>query len=242
MASPQRKLFLIPCCASKKPGGHSLHAAPDPLENLVPKAAYSSVLEARKEVLWNLRQNEKYLSGNCEKNRFLERGPDFGGLCSSGLYLPARERYRGMLYSNAPSLSSRNNPDARILILSALYGPLHPKNPIQNYNLKMSDSPAYKTWKKRFAPFLRCYVLSNGIREIYFFLGKSTHYLKVAEPAAKSLLEENLIDKAIQYCVVKGNSWETPTTHGRLLEKYLKGGQTDELPENIKACPIEKCP
>ena len=129
-----------------------------------------------------------------------------------------------------------------VLILSALYGPLHPKSSIQNYNLKMSDSPAYKTWKKRFAPFLRCYVLSNGIREIYFFLGKSTHYLKVAEPAAKSLLEENLIDKAIQYCVVKGNSRKTPTTHGKLLEKHLKEGQTDELPENIKPCPIEKCP
>ena len=169
MASPQRKLFLIPCCARKKPGGHSPHAVSEPLERLVSKAAYSGILEAREEVLSRVRQNEKYLSADYEKNRRLEPGPDLGGRHSSGLYLPATKRYGGMLYSNAPALSSRNNQDAHILILSALYGPLDPLSLIQDYNLKMSDSPAYKTWKERFAPFLRCYVLSNGIREIYFF-------------------------------------------------------------------------
>ena len=242
MPPPQRKLFLIPCCASKKPDGHSQSPTSEPLERLVSQAAYSAILKARKDVLSRIRQNEKYLSNDYEKNQRLEPGPDFGGRHASRLFLPARERYEGKLYSNAPALSSWNNLGTQILILSALYGPLHPLSHIQDYNLEMRDSPAYGVWKESFAPFLRCYVLSNGIREIHFFLGKSTHYWKVARRAAKPLLEDGLVDKAIQYHVIKGNSWSTPTAHGRLLEKYLKEGITDELPENIKACAMERCP
>ena len=61
--------------------------------------------------------------------------------------------------------------------------------------------------------------------------GRSPH-------AAKPLLKNGLIDKAIQYHVIKGNSWLTPTAQGKLLEKYLKKGMTDKLPETIKACAL----
>ena len=70
---PEKKLFLIPCCASKKHNGHSRSAAPDPLSRLVSEATYSAILEARREVLSGVRRDERYLSGKYEKNRCLER-------------------------------------------------------------------------------------------------------------------------------------------------------------------------
>ena len=47
----EKKLFLIPCCASKKPNGHSRSAVPDPLSRLVSEATYSGILKTRREVL-----------------------------------------------------------------------------------------------------------------------------------------------------------------------------------------------
>ena len=106
---PEKKLFLIPCCASKKHNGHSRSAVPEPLSRLVSEAIYSGILKTRREVLSGIRQDKRYLSGKYEKNRRLEPGPDFGGQSASGLYLPAVQRYRGTLYSNVPALSSRSN-------------------------------------------------------------------------------------------------------------------------------------
>ena len=103
---PEKKLFLIPCCASKKHNGHSRSAVPEPLSRLVSEATYSGILETRREVLSGIRQDKRYLSGKYEKNRRLEPGPDFGGQSASGLYLPAVQRYKGTLYSNVPALSN----------------------------------------------------------------------------------------------------------------------------------------
>ena len=180
-------------------------------------------------------QDKRYLSGKYEKNRRLEPGPDFGGQSASGLYLPAVQRYRGTLYSNVPALSSRSNRDGQILILSALYGPLHPLSRIQDYNLQMSDKPAYRTWKKCLPRFLRNYALSNGIREIHLFFGSSTYYLKAAQAAVEPLLKEKLIKKAIQYHVIGGSTRLTPQTHGELLQDFLKRGSINKLPGNVEA-------
>ena len=192
---PEKKLFLIPCCASKKHDGHSRSAAPDPLSRLVSEATYSAILETRREMLSGIRRDKRYLSGKYEKNRRLEPGPDFGGQSASGLYLPAVQRYKGTLYSSAPALSSRSDCGGRILILSALYGPLHPLSRIQDYNLQMSDKPAYGTWKKCLPGFLRNYALLNGIREVHLFFGSSTYYLKAAQATVESLLKEKLVKK-----------------------------------------------
>ena len=145
------------------------------------------------------------------------------------------QRYKGTLYSNVPSLSSRNNLNGQILILSALYGPLHPLSHIQDYNLQMGDKPAYRTWKKHLPQFLRNYALSNGIQEIHLFFGSSTYYLKVAQAAVEPLLKEKLIKKAIQYHVIDGSTRLTPQTHGEILEDCLKRGNVNELPENVEA-------
>ncbi len=234
MGSSKKKLFLIPCCSTKYCGGDSWAPTPEPLTALVSEKTYSAILETRRQVLSDILQDKKYTSKEYEKNGSLEPGSDFGGQSASGLYLPAVQRYKGTLYSKTPTLSSRSNWDDQILILSALYGPLHPLSRVQDYNLQMSDRPAYKTWKKRLPQFLRNYALLNDIQEIHLFFGSSTHYLKVAKAAVEPLLKEKLIKKAVQYHVIDGNTRLTPQTHGELLENCLKRGNINKLPKNIK--------
>ena len=210
----------------------------EPLKHLVPEDDYLDVLKARRELLSLLGRNDKYLSGKYSKNERVEPGPDFGGQNKSTRHLSAVQRYKGALYSNAPALSSWNPSDYRILILSALYGPLNPFSQIQDYNLKMDDAPARDIWKKHLPGFLKSYVLHNSISEIHLFFGTSTYYLKVARHAVEPLLEDGLIGKAIGYHVIDGSTKVTPTTHGELLEEYLKEGRIDKLPENVKAYPL----
>lgn len=171
-------------------------------------------------------------------------GPDFGGRYTSGRYLSAIERYKGTLYQRVPATlvgegnPSQNQCNRHVLILSALYGPLHPGSDIQDYNLKMSDPPAYKIWKATFPTFLRNYVTSNEIQSIYLFLGTTTHYLKIARLAVKPLLDDHLITEALQYHVIDGNSNKTPKLHGKIFARHLKYGRIKQLPEDIKECRL----
>ncbi len=244
MSSFQRELLLIPCCAKKQPKGRGPAATTEPLSNLVSHSVYSDILEARQDVLSYISQCEKYLSGQYEKNRDVHPGPDFGGHCTSGRYLSAIERYKGTLYESVPKTlagdrnPSRNQCNRHVLILSALYGPLHPGSDIQDYNLKMSDQPAYKIWKATFPTFLRNYVISNEIRSIYLFFGTTTHYLKIARFAVEPLLDDRLITEAIQYHVINGNSNKTPKLHGKIFVRHLKFGKIKQLPEDIKECRL----
>ena len=144
---------------------------PEPLSRLVSEATYSGILETRREVLSGIRQDKRYLSGKYEKNRGLEPGPGFGGQSASGLYLPTVQRYKGTLYSNVPALSSRSNRDGQILILSAPYGPLHPLSRIQDYNLQMSDKPAYrKHGRSASRVFFGTMLFRTGFRRFTSFL------------------------------------------------------------------------
>ena len=232
MASLLRELLLIPCCATKKPEGRSSAIITDLLSNLVSASAYSDILKGRQDVLSSVCQNGK--------NRSVESGADFGGYSTLGRYLPAVDRYEGTLYANVPASedTSWRQDDRHVLILSALYGPLHPLSSIQNYNLKMSDRSAYGVWKKRFPRFLQDYVSLNGIHSIYLFFGTTTCYLKVARCAVEPLLAGKQIAKAIQYHIINGGTRLTPQCHGKLFAKHLESGKIVRLPENVEARPI----
>ena len=121
-------------------------------------------MSARADVLSAIRSNRKYLTGKYSKNAAIQDGPEFGGDRLNGHYMPAIERYIGSLYSGtlgfaeAIRKNERDNSKILVLILSALYGPLHPMDLIQDYNLQMSDSPAYQVWKDQFPLFLEEYV------------------------------------------------------------------------------------
>ncbi len=216
----------------------------EPLSKLVSHSIYSDILEARRDVLSNISRCEGYVSGKYKKNRSVRLGPDFGGRYTSGQYLSAIERYEGRLYESIPKTLavdgnlSQNQCNRHVLILSALYGPLHPGSDIQDYNLKMSDRPAYTIWKAAFPTFLRNYVTSNDIQSIYLFLGTTTDYLKIARLAVEPLLNDRLITEAIQYHVIDGNSSKTPKLHGKIFARHLKYGKIKQLPEDIKECRL----
>jgi len=77
-------------------------------------------------------------------------GPDFGGNSSDGEYLKAFERYRqgdfmSGLESSGADLKTWVD-DNQLFFISALYGLVHSNEPIQNYDLELSDEIS-KVWK-----------------------------------------------------------------------------------------------
>ena len=110
-------LLIIPCCKFKKSGGQ---ARPfeyrDPLSALIDEHHFQRVEETRKTLSHIIAEGDRES------------------------FLPAIERYIGYFYRAAPNMSeiirqktnSENQP--RLLILSALYGPLHPESLINIYD------------------------------------------------------------------------------------------------------------
>ncbi len=219
-------LLLIPCCADKVTGGRYLNKYYDELSKSVGQGCYDEMLSTRHEVLVNLLNNSMLRVGKGQKNNGLRQGVDFGGTDDSGKYLPAINRYCGTLYSVPgfkcalkKTIESADGPN--ILILSALYGPLHPLTEIQDYNLQMSDIPAH-FWKVSFKKFLEDYIIKNKIKKIYLYLGASTKYLQIAKPAVTEFLNRGLINLGIQYHVINGSTYHTPHKHGLQMVSDLE--------------------
>jgi len=214
-------LMILPCCAEKEPGGSADYK--ESLSKYISHDSYGLIIETRKNILSNLRQINKYTTDKYSKNKHIKAGMDFGGINSTGKYIQAIDRYTGSLYRAVEdfpdlvrqSLEKRNSP--KIIILSALYGPLHPFDMIQDYNLQMSDKPAYTSWKITFAFFLREYVIRNKINQILLYLGQKTSYFKVVKSAIQKLKNVNVI----YFDVKNGNSYHTPHNHGLLISKHL---------------------
>jgi len=236
-------LLIIPCCADKMSGGREINKYSEVLSESVSLECYDKIVSTRRNILLNLSDNPKFLAGKYLKNKALRQGGDFGGNDISGKYLPAINRYTGTLYS-VPGLKLAINKaieskdGAKILILSALYGPLHPLSEIQDYNLQMSDNPA-QAWGISFKPFLEEYITKNTINRIYLYLGTSTAYYKIAKKAVDGLLAKRLIREAIQYHVNNGSSYHTPNKHGKRMVSDLGGifdknpSESDTIKENI---------
>lgn len=220
-------LLIIPCCARKAADRVSILSDDDPLKKMVAPKQYSEMIAARRSVIQSVQANPKFTSEKYFKNTEIKDGIDFGGHDTSGSYIPALARYVGSLYS-VPGLKSAIGRVAttidgpQIMILSALYGPLHPQSPIQDYNLMMSDAPA-RAWKKEFPAFLADFALSNGVRKIGLYLGSSTAYLKVAVKAVAEVRRSVPSLKVVQYHIVNGNTRTTPLKHGSRLLCDLGG-------------------
>ena len=67
----------------------------------------------------------------------------------SSMTLPAIERYSGVVYKaiDYNSIENKNLFDERVLILSALFGLLSPKEKIPDYKLKINKLDTTKLWK-----------------------------------------------------------------------------------------------
>ncbi|MGZ7132725.1 MAG: peroxide stress protein YaaA [Halobacteriota archaeon] len=236
-------LLIIPCCAKKFPDGAVDTPYTDPLRDFVSKEAYERMLGARREALRAIRSEPKFMSDKYLKNSSIVEGAEFGGTNCFGKYLPALGRYAGTLYSVdglQPAVDATVAAPAhpRVMILSALYGPLHPHTKIQDYNLKMDDVPA-RVWSDEFSPFLQEYVKRNGIAEISLYLGTKTKYFSVAAKAIAALKAKGLLRRAVQYHVVNGGTRPTPLAHGQRLLGDLGGTvnpkvyDSTEVQENI---------
>jgi hypothetical protein len=225
-------LCIIPCCAAKKRGGQTIEVHADPLAQSVSGKCYEELLAARSSVLLSLKTDSRFLMDKDHKNNSIQEGRDVGGKNLLGLYAPAIERYDGTMYSVdgfkssvERAISCKYGP--RIMILSALYGPLHPRSQIQDYNLKMSDAPA-RAWSNAFPPFLEEFARRNGLAKILLYVGTSTAYFKIAKKAVAALKEKGLISQAVQYHVENGNTRTTPLQHGlRLIDDLDKDGASE---------------
>lgn len=232
-------LFLMPCCKAKESGGIVLDKYDDMLKRYVSPAVYNKIISVRRALLSNIKQKKDDNSEETSKNRKIKYGPDFGSTNLSGTYLPAIDRYIGYLYKaekNFAEIIKKGmfKPDKpRIIILSALYGPLHPLSMIQYYDLKMSDSK--KIWKAHFPIFLKNYVELNKIKNIHLYFGRSTCYFDVVAKAVRPLLEKGIINQAIQFEIEEGSSRVTPENHGRLLLAHFQSKNDPALTRRIRS-------
>jgi hypothetical protein len=227
MQIDRNTLILIPCCAAKESKGRAIGSPTDPLVDMVSPQAYMQVLAARRTAYATLIGDSSLNEGTFAKNRLLQYAVDIGGQANSAKYLAAADRYIGTLYS-VPGVRSAirslvGQTDApSLLILSALYGPLHPLSPIQDYNLRMDQAPA-RIWRTAFPAFLEHYVRAHAIRRVVLLVGTSTNYFRVASAATLPLLQQGLLEDVVQYHVIDGSTRITPREHGHKLLGMLTG-------------------
>jgi hypothetical protein len=218
------RLILIPCSAEKLPGGQpfaSKHVSG--LARFVHRAEYDHLMAKRASLLREISSSPRWQVGKYGKNRELVSGPDLGGRELGGLYHRTADRYSGNLYRAAGGLpvAEESASSQAVLILSALYGLLHPVDLIQDYNLQMSDSPAHRTWKQGLPRVLLHYIECNGVTEMFLLLGRSTSYMKVVMKALPMIRVAT--KEIVHFDVVAGSSVVTPRTHGQVLAELLRG-------------------
>ncbi|MEM2960955.1 MAG: peroxide stress protein YaaA, partial [Candidatus Bathyarchaeia archaeon] len=114
-------------------------------------------------------------------------------------YMEAYKRYSGNLYReiNEDSwIKLNNNPNLKMLIVSALYGLVNFKEHIRYYNRKMDvdkvDGKLLKTWwsQQWLSDILIDYVKQNRIEVVHDFL--STHYKEAIQPFPSNLEKINV--------------------------------------------------
>lgn len=225
----EETLLLIPCCAEKRTEDAAGRVSGLSLADYLDWDVYLNLLSAREELLAFCQKNIEYSSSNYAKNQRVILGPDFGGSEKTGKYLQALQRYNGSFYKAeadwidqvAQAIQSSISP--RLLIISALYGVLHPFELIQDYNLQISDPPARNTWSNYLPEILGNYINNMKIKRVVLYFGKSTAYLKIAEMAVDPLLKKGKVEEVFHYDVENGNSYHTPHNHGLLLLRDLTG-------------------
>jgi hypothetical protein len=157
-------LILIPCSDRKRPGGEPMWRN---------ELTAPSALGPRGEWLWEAR---KAISSMLA----LTPGPDLGLDSAQHAYLPALERYDGLLYRGA-HFGLWGHEDLEVvrqqcLIVSALYGLVTPTEFIRNYNVSMKTrlidgSLAKRWWRRRgLGDTLKAYIAAQGITDIFCFL------------------------------------------------------------------------
>ncbi len=219
-------LMLFPCCARKKSGGSSWNGSTPSIAGEIANDTHKRLLTAQNELLTTVKTKTSFTSGEYAKNKDIASGPDFGGE-TVGRYMPAVDRYTGTLYTADKNLAAHirkacHDPNGpRLLIVSALYGLLHPLELIQDYNLQMSDSPAKSIWTRNLPGILKDYIERNAIKRVVMYFGGSTPYLTIARNTVEPLYEKGTIEQMLRYDIKGGSTYHTPHNHGLLLSQDL---------------------
>lgn len=194
-------LLIIPCCKIKRTNGYPKPSDyRDPLSKLIDEDIYQDIIKTRKTLSHIIEEED------------------------SEYFSPAIERYIGYFYQAVPNLAqilkektnAENQP--KLLILSALYGPLHLESLICNYDLLLNkkDSP----WAARFVPFLENYVLRNDIKEVRIYC--ESDYADLLWGAIEPLRKRGILLNAIQYKVQADGAEIIYTNQGLQLIKDLE--------------------
>jgi cytoplasmic iron level regulating protein YaaA (DUF328/UPF0246 family) len=130
-----KKVVLIPCSGRKKEGGCPTYKESN-LAIILGNEAYKELLKERYELAIQFG---------------LKQGPDiFSDIEESGiLFMPAYERYDGIIYQKGEFRILFPEFRGRCFIISALYGLLEANDFIRYYDLKMDDklSSGEKVWE-----------------------------------------------------------------------------------------------
>lgn len=161
-------LFVLPCCDSKCPGGQTLTFPSRGILDLLSNEDRQSILDGRKCVLKN------------ETTQGVDAvGYEFGnGHSVAALYLPAYNRYKGILYNvdGVKPILEKPAPN-QLCIISALYGVIMSEDQIQDYNLVMQGQ-VEQVWKDKIPIILDSLAAKTRVQVIVGLFGKTTGYAK----------------------------------------------------------------
>ena len=167
-------LFLC-CCSNRKiPGGDDRYQTECTMPRLMHEERGRALLEARQNVFQRIHDGARSVQGTLLRdlpyNNQLVCGPDLGGR-AVGIYWPAMTRYRGRFYQELDPRESGvlGGSPHHWLIVSALYGLLSPKEPVQMYSCHtLDDTGITEIWTRDglLTSLLLEYVRVSGVKLI----------------------------------------------------------------------------
>ncbi|MHB0858802.1 MAG: peroxide stress protein YaaA [Anaerolineae bacterium] len=178
-------LFVTICSNGKVQGPNRPYDASTPLHRLLPRDEGRLLLEGRQRAYDLLRnpvteRGHEPVKGHPYNRELRKDGPDFGGSAQAPVYLPAMERYDGRFYValGEARREQLQNPRHHLLIISGLYGLLHPEDSIQLYSLHVPDhGNMAKTWCRDGAltRVLQAYIDMHEIKRVFELCGTEVY-------------------------------------------------------------------
>jgi len=120
------RIILIPCSGSKVSGGQS-NPQPSKLADVLSPASYHKLTSARQEIAALLQKDQSLGLGFKDDDK-------------ESKYLPAFQRYQGLIYAHSDISRLYPALKGRLVIISAMYGLLDGNDLIRNYELSMNDT------------------------------------------------------------------------------------------------------
>lgn len=202
------KLVLLSCSLDKQAGGAPYVRGSRSLLGEIDAALARRLGQARQEILRGIRLGEirdnlhgKGSRGSRGPNSGLVAGPDFAGDAAGGQYLPACVRYRGRFFQEIPTRtewSAAWSAEVRTLIVSGLYGFLHPEELVQQYDIHLADEWAREVRQERLVDYWR-QLLTDVLLDVAQRSGRKTQIV--------DLLSERLYQSVVDWPHVRKAGW-----------------------------------